>query len=307
MRNAYLSALYDLAGKNKNILALISDNGAIVYDKYRESFPNQFINMGIAEANMVGVASGLASCGKIPFVYTIANFIVYRAFEQVRNDVCLQKMNVKLVGIGAGFVYSNLGPTHHTTEDIALMRSLPNMTIFSPCDPLETKKVAYAAAQIDGPVYIRIATGGTPLIYEKDYDFKPGKGVVLKDGHDVAIIATGSIVREVLFAAEKLKAKGIFVRVINLHTLKPVDRDIILKAAVETKGILTVEDQNISGGLGGSVAEVLAEESGVCVNFKRLGLNNEFTEGYGSYQDLKEMNGISKDHIVKAVIKLLES
>lgn len=305
MRNAYLAALYELAKEDKNILALISDNGAIVYDKYRESFPEQYLNMGIAEANMVSVAAGLASCGKIPFAYTIANFLVYRAFEQIRNDVCMQRMNVKLVGIGCGFVYSGLGPTHHTTEDIALMRSLPNMTILSPCDPLESKKVTYAAAKINGPVYIRLATGGSPLIYESDYDFQVGKGVVLREGEDIAVIATGSTVHGVLTAVDQLKAQGISARLINMHTIKPIDKDIILKAADEIGTILVVEEQNLQGGLGSAVAEVLADNKRK-VSLKRLGLNDVFSEGYGTYQDLKEINGLSQEHIINEAVSLLE-
>jgi len=298
MRNAYLSALYGLAKKEKRILALVADNGAVVYDKYREDFPDQFLNFGISEANMVSVAAGLASCGRIPFAYTISCFITMRAFEQVRNDVCLQRMNVKLVGIGAGFVYSNLGPTHHTTKDMALMRTLPNMTIFSPCDQLESKKVTNAAAEIDGPAYLRLSTGGSPDIYEADYDFKVGRGVILNEGKDLTIIATGGILHEVLKAVKELEEKKISVRLINIHTIKPIDEEIILKAASETEAILTVEEHSILGGLGSAVAEILAENK-MPVNFKRLGLRGVFASGYGSYQDMKEMNGLSKTDIVK--------
>jgi len=305
MRNAYLSALHELAGKNKNIYALISDNGAIVYDKYRQDFPEQYINCGISEANMISVAAGMSSCGKIPFAYTIGNFLIYRAFEQIRNDVCLQRMNVKLVGIGVGFVYSTLGPTHHSTEDIALMRTLPGMTIFSPCDPLETKKITYAAAQIDGPVYIRLATGGTPKIYENDYDFQVGKGVILREGHDLTMISTGSIVYDVVQAADKLKSQGISARVVNLPTIKPIDSAMILQAAEETKNILTVEEQNLNGGVGSAVAEVLADHQ-MAPQFKRLGLQDSFSQGYGSYQDLKELNNLSQEHMIKAAKELLE-
>jgi len=306
MRNAYLSALYDLAKENKNVLALISDNGAVVYDKYRESFPAQYLNMGISEANMVGVAAGLASCGKIPFAYTIANFLVYRAFEQIRNDCCLQEMNVKLVGIGCGFVYSNLGPTHHTTEDIALMRSLPGMTVFSPSDPLETKNITRAAAEIKGPVYIRLATGGTPSIYKEDYDFKVGRGVTLREGDDLAIITTGTAVHEVLVAVDTLKSKKINARLINLHTLKPIDEDIILNAAKQTGSILTVEEQNIEGGLGSAVAEVLMDHGEGNIAFKRIGLINTFTKGYGTFQNLKKENNLSHDCISNAAENLLK-
>ncbi|MDP3789598.1 MAG: transketolase C-terminal domain-containing protein [Candidatus Omnitrophota bacterium] len=306
MRNAYLEALHELAGKDKRILALVADNGAVVYDRYRADYPDRFFNCGISEANMVSVAAGLASCGKIPFAYTIACFITMRAFEQVRNDVCLQKMNVKLVGIGAGFVYSNLGPTHQATKDIALMRVLPGMTVFSPADPLETKKVTAAAAEIKGPVYMRLATGGTPEIYKKDYEFIAGRGVMLRDGTDVAIISTGSILYDVLQAADELKLSGISARVINIHTIKPLDRKIILEAANDTRAIMTVEEHSITGGLGSAVAEVIAEDNRVPVRFKRLGLEGVFPDGYGTYQDIKEINSLSKKDIINAAKNILK-
>jgi transketolase len=305
VRNAYLSALYELAEQDKRVMALISDNGAIVYDKYRAAFPEQYLNCGISEANMVGLAAGLASCGKIPFAYTIASFLVYRAFEQVRNDVCLQRMNVKLVGIGAGFVYSGLGPTHHSTEDIALMRSLPGLTIFSPCDPLETKKVTRAAFEISGPVYIRIATGGSPVVHEKDYDFAVGRAVVLKTGKDLTVISTGSGVHEALLAVRELEKEGVSAGLLNIHTIKPIDREGIIRAARETGRVLVVEEQGQNGGLAGAVAEVLLEAGAGAVKFHRMGLENSFAQGYGTYQDMREMNGLSKDHIVSAARTIL--
>lgn len=307
MRNAYISALYDLAKTNKQILALVADNGAIVYDRFRRDFPERFINFGLSEANMVSVAAGLASCGKIPFAYTIANFITMRPFEQVRNDVCLQQMNVKLVGIGAGFVYSNLGPTHHSVEDIALMRSLPHMTIFSPADPQEARKVTYAAAEHTGPVYIRLSTAGSPSIYTNDYDFKIGRAVILREGNDISIIATGGIIYEVLKAVDKLNDLGISVRVINMHTIKPIDKEIILQAALQTRAILTVEEHTIYGGLGSAVSEVVLEEAKIPVSFKRLGLNGVFPAQYGSYDEMKEINGLSKDDIAREAMILFKS
>lgn len=299
MRNAYLAALYDLARDNKNILALISDNGAVVYDKYRRDFPDQYFNFGISEANMISSAAGLASCGKIPFAYTISSFLTMRAFEQIRIDVCLQKMNVKLVGIGAGFVYSNLGPTHQATEDISLMRSLPNMTILSPADPLEAKYATYAAAKVIGPVYLRLATGGTPALYKTEYDFKLGEAVTLKDGKDLAIISTGGIIYELLRAAEELEGLGISARIINVHTIKPIDKKAIIKAARETGAVLTLEEHVIDGGLGSAVAEVISEGNIRPVKFKRLGLDNRFPAGYGTYDEMKETNGLSRKDIVR--------
>ncbi|MFH1309445.1 MAG: transketolase C-terminal domain-containing protein [Candidatus Omnitrophota bacterium] len=305
MRDAYLRALYSLAKNDERIFALVADNGAIVYDKYRQDFPERFINFGIAEANMVSVAAGLASCGKVPFAYTISNFITMRAFEQVRNDVCMQKMNVKLVGIGAGFVYSNLGPTHHAVEDIALMSVLPGMTIFSPADPIEAYEATIASAEINGPVYLRLATGGTPVIYKEDYEFNPGKGVILREGRDVAVITTGNITHEVILAIDELKREGISVRLINMHTIKPIDKQIIVKAAEDTGAILTIEEHSLFGGLGSLVSLILVETD-VSVSFKSLGFDNTFPEGYGTYQDMKKMNGLSKDDFIRETKLLYE-
>ncbi|MCK4629540.1 MAG: transketolase family protein [Sedimentisphaerales bacterium] len=306
MRNAYIAALYDLARADERILALVADNGAIVYDKYRRDFSDRFINFGIAEANMVSVAAGLAACGKIPFAYTIAGFLTMKAFEQIRNDLCLQKMNVKLIGIGAGFVYSDLGPTHHTVEDLAMMRTLPGMTIFSPADAREARKATFAAAQIEGPVYLRLATGGTPDVYKEDYNFEVGRGVTLTDGSDITIIATGTLLNEALPAADSLQEQGVSVRLLNIHTIKPIDEQIILKAAAETRAILTVEEHSIYGGLGGAVAEVILENHTGPVRFKRLGLK-AFPSGYGTYDEMKQINGLSRQHIADAARRLLET
>ena len=306
MRNAYLSALYDLARNNKQIMALVADIGAIVFDKYREDFPSQFINFGVAEANMISAAAGLASCGKIPFAYTIAPFITMRTYEQIRNDVCLQKMNVKIVAVGVGFVYSTLGPTHHATEDIALMKVLPDMTVISPADPLEARKATIAAAQIEGPVYLRLGTSKEPDVYQQDYDFTVGRGVKLNDGDDATIIATGSIVHDALQAVMELEEENISVRLINIHTIKPIDKEIILQAARETRAVLTVEEHNIEGGFGSSVADVILEGNGAPIKFKRLGVNDTFCSYYGTHQELKSHYGLAREDIIREVKCLLE-
>ncbi|MCX7748455.1 MAG: transketolase [Clostridia bacterium] len=306
MRSAYLSALYDLASENKNILALISDNGAIVYDKYRTDFPDQFFNFGISEANMVAAAAGLASCGKIPFTYTISNFLTMRAFEFVRNDVCLQNQNVKLVGTGAGFVYSTLGPTHHATEDIALMRVLPNMTIVSPGSPLEVRRATLEAAKMVGPVYLRLGTNKEPEIYDNSYVFEVGKGVVLNNGYDITVVSTGAIINEVLQVSSDLKKEGISARVINIHTIKPIDNEILIQAVNETGAILSVEEHNINGGLGSAIAEVILENLNSPVIFHRMGLKDVFCKGYGSHKELRAVNGLSAEHIKKWCLELIK-
>lgn len=290
MRTAYLDTLYDLANKDSRVYALISDNGAIVYDKYRRDLASQYLNLGISEANMLGMAAGMASCGKIPFAYTIGAFLAYRAYEFIRNDICLQKQNVKIVGTGAGEVYSALGPTHHSTEDLGGLRVLPNLTVICPASPLEVKKATLAAYEHIGPVYLRLGTNREPEIYTEDYSFEIGKGVTLQEGSDVTLIGMGSIVKDVLDVAKTLREEGIQARVINMHTIKPIDRELLIRAIEETGKIVTIEDHNITGGLGSAVAEVIAE-SGHGVAFKRLGLH-DFSKGYGTYGQVKDMNGI---------------
>lgn len=306
MRNAYISALYDIAKRNKQIMSLNADIGAIVFDKFKSDFPDRFVNVGVAEQNMIGVAAGLASCGKIPFTYTITPFITARTYEQIRVDVCLQNSNVKIVGVGAGLVYSTLGPTHHAIEDIAIMKTLPNMKIVSPADPIESKMATYSIAEMKGPVYFRIGTAGEPKIYEEDYEFTFGKGVEIKHGDDVTLIATGSIVYDTLNAAKELELKGISTRVINIHTIKPLDKDIILKAARETGIIITIEEHNLEGGLGSSIASVILEENKSQIKFKRIGLNDIFCSFYGTHQQLKTHYGITKEDIIREVINLIK-
>lgn len=295
MRTAYLDMLYELAKLDKRVYALISDNGAIVYDKYRRELSEQYLNLGISEANMIGMAAGMASCGKIPFAYTIGAFLAYRAYEFIRNDVCLQNQNVKVVGTGAGEAYSALGPTHHSTEDLGGLRALPNLTIVCPASPLEVKKATVAAYEHMGPVYLRLGTNGEQEIYDTDYVFRIGKAVTLKDGKDITLIGTGSILKNVLDAAEKLKADGIDVRVIDMHTIKPIDEEAVIKAIDETEKIVTVEDHNVIGGLGSAVAEVIAEYGKKSL-FRRMGLC-DFSSGYGTYAQIKERNGIGTENI----------
>lgn len=304
MRTAYLTALTALAEKDPHIIAVVGDNGTIVYDQFRADFPGQFLNFGIAEANMLTASAGMASCGKIPFVYTISPFLTMRAFEQLRNDICLQNQNVKLIGTGAGFIYSTLGPTHHATEDLAVTRVLPNLTIFSPASPREAQKATQAAYAIQGPVYLRLGTNREPEIYDQDYDFEPGKGITLKAGCDLSIIVTGSMAGDALEAADQLDKIGIKTRVINIHTIKPLDQDIILQAARETDAIISLEEHNVIGGLGSSIAEVLAE-SPVHTRLRRMGLRENFTQGYGSHAYLKELNGLSRRDIVRTAQELL--
>ncbi len=304
MRSAYLETLHDLAEKDKRVYALISDNGAIVYDKFRADFPKQYLNLGISEANMIGMAAGMASCGKIPFAYTIGAFLAYRAFEFIRNDVCLQNQNVKIVGTGAGEVYSALGPTHHSTEDLGGLRALPNLTILNPASPMEVKKATLAAYEYDGPVYMRLGTNREAEIYKENYDFEIGKGITLREGNDLTVISTGNICNDVLAVTDDLTTKNCSIRVLNIHTLKPFDEELVKKAIDETRAILTVEDHNIIGGIGSAVSEVIAEY-GKGIKFERLGLHS-FSKGYGSHEEVKIANGVGRTQIREAILQMME-
>lgn len=304
MRNTYLRALYQLAEKDKNVLALLADNGVIVFDQYIEKFPKQYLNYGISECEMIGAAAGLAAYGKIPFVYTMSTFLAYRGFEFIRDMVCLQNLNVKIIGTGAGVAYGGLGPTHHPTEEMAVLRALPNLTIFSPASPLDVKNSIKAAYEMNGPVYIRLAHNNEPEIYGESCEFNVGKGIVLKEGHDITLIGTGSIVYDVMEAAKCLEMGNISARVINIHTIKPFDRDIVIEAAQETKAIVTVEEHSIIGGLGSAVAEVIAEEN-LAVAFKRFGLSDQFAKGYGTHDEVKKINGLDRENIIAAVKAIL--
>lgn len=305
MRNSFIKTVHALAREDNRILVLAADNGAIVFDDFRRECPGRFINIGIAEAAMASLAAGMASCGKIPFTYTIIPFLLMRAFEQVRNDICMPRMNVKCVGIGAGLTYGALGPTHHAIEDIALVRALPGMTILSPADPLETGKATEAAAALDGPVYLRLGGSKESAVYEKDYAFRVGEGVTLRHGKDLAIIGTGSILVEALGAADRLEQQGIGARVINIHTLRPLDADLVARAAAGTGAVVTVEEHSVNGGLGEAVAAVLLERGLSDTRFRRIGIGDHFCKGYGPREYMLKQQGLDAESIAETARALL--
>jgi len=259
-RDAYGEALKELGEINENIVVLDADlSGSTKTSVFQKAFPNRFFNVGIAEQNLIGTAAGLATAGKIPFASSFAMFATGRAFEIIRNSVCYPRLNVKIAATHAGLTVGEDGATHQALEDISLMRTLPNMVVLCPADAVETKQCIFKAVEYDGPVYIRLGRAKVPVIFDENYEFQLGKGVQLKDGKDITIIATGVMVERALRASERLMEEGISARVINISTIKPIDKDIIIKAAKETKGIITVEEHSIIGGLGSAVAEVVAE------------------------------------------------
>jgi transketolase len=304
MRNAFVKRCTELMERDERVFLVTADMGYFIFDDIRRRFGRRFINVGIAEANMIGVAAGLALSGKIPFVYTVTSFATSRVFEQLKVDVCYQKANVKIVGIGSGIAYGTSGPTHQAIMDIALMRALPGMTIFSPADARDAVAMTDAAYGLEGPVYLRLGKQNEPLVTPQDSVFSIGRGMILRDGRSAAVIATGSIVKQALQAAEELSHEGIDVRVISMGSLKPADRELILAAARETGVILTLEEHTIHGGLGSIVAEIIAENAGPMPVFRRLGLDDTFCCDYGTDAELLACHHIDSAS-VSAVIKEL--
>ena len=305
IRDVYGETLAQLGRENKDIVALEADVGSssksIVFGK---EFPNRYFNVGVAEANMVAVAAGLATTGKIPFANTFAAFMVLRAADPVRSLIAYTKLNVKLAGTYAGLSDSYDGASHHAIADIAFMRALPNMTVISVSDPVEAELATRAAAEFKGPVYLRLSRAEVPVVLDKaSYDFKIGKGVTLVDGGDLTIVATGYMLIKALEAAEILAAKGIKARVVNIHTIKPIDRELLIACARETGAIVTAEEHNVLGGLGSAVSEVLAGNCPVPIEF--VGVEDRFTES-GDYEKLLAKYGLSADNIVARAQQVLK-
>jgi transketolase len=295
MRTSFIQTLQDLATIEDRIFLLTADDGFLVLDKFREKFPNRYLNVGVAEANMINVASGLAMSDKIVYAYSKAHFITTRCYEQIKLNLCYQNTNVKLIGSGGGLTYGSSGATHHSIEDISIMRSLPNMCVICPGDPIETKHAVEASLKLDGPAYIRIGKDN-PLVHKKDIDFHIGKGIVLKKGTDLNILTTGNMLETSNLVSAKLEEDNIDAGVISIHTVKPLDIDLIKDLANSGKPIFTVEEHSIIGGLGSAVSEVLAENN-YNVPFKRIGLPDEFSHiiGKQNYQRIKfgiDVNGI---------------
>lgn len=303
-RDAYGEALVELGKENENVVVLDADlSKSTKTYAFGQEFSNRFINVGIAEQNLIGVAAGLSTTGKIVFASTFAIFATGRAFEVIRNSVAYPKLNVKICATHAGITVGEDGASHQALEDISCMRTIPNMTVIVPSDGVETKAVIHAISKIDNPVYVRLGRLAVPIINDDiSYKFEIGKGVTLKKGDDITIMATGLMVSEALEAAKELETKGIKARVINIHTIKPIDKEIIIKAAKETGAIVTAEEHNIIGGLGSAVAEVISENHPVLL--KRIGIMDTFGES-GTPAALLKKYGLTSNDIVKAVAFLL--
>lgn len=296
-REAYGKALVELGGRYKDMMVLDADlSGSTKTGDFAKVYPERFFNAGIAEQNMMSIAAGIAATGKLVFASSFAMFAAGRAYEQVRNSIGYTHLNVKIGATHAGMSVGEDGATHQCNEDIALMRTIPGMTIINPADAVEAYKAVIAAAEYDGPVYLRLGRLAVPVINDDSYEFKMGKGVLLHDGEDVTVIATGLMVNEALIAYDMLKAEGISARIINMHTIKPIDKDIIIESAAKTGAIVTAEEHSVIGGLGGAVAEVICENYPVPV--LRVGTEDTFGISGPAADVLKYFN-LTAEQIVK--------
>lgn len=297
-REAYGKALVKLSNLNKDVVVLDADlSKSTKTADFKAVSPERFINMGIAESNMMGVAAGLSTCGKIPFASTFAMFAAGRAFEQIRNSICYPNLNVKICATHAGLTVGEDGATHQSIEDISLMRSIPNMTVINPADDIETEAAILAIAEYNGPCYVRLGRLAVSTVNNIDnYKFEIGKGVTLAEGNDVTIVATGLMVELALEAKKELAKDGIDARIINIHTIKPIDKELLANAARETGAIVTAEEHSIIGGLGSAVAEVLTEECPVPV--LKVGIKDTFGES-GKPNELLKAYGLTVEAIVE--------
>ena len=307
-RNAYGEALVELGKKYKNLVVLDADlSKSTKTIKFANEFPDRFFEMGIAEANMMSTAAGLASCGKIPFASTFAVFATGRVYDQVRMDIAYSNTNVKIFATHGGISVGKDGVSHQMLEDIALMRVLPNMTIMAPSDATQTKKIVYLMAEYIGPMYARVGRADAPLIYlEKDIeDIKIGEGITVEDGSDITFIASGTMVEPALEARKKLSKQAIDVRVVDMHTIKPLDKNLVLRCTKQTNAIITAEEHSIIGGLGAAVAEIIAEKN-IDIKFLRMGIKDVFCES-GSPEDLLEKYELNEKYMIKNTENLMKN
>ena len=295
-RQSYGEALLELGKENERIVVLDADlSTATKTEKFAKEFPERFFDMGIAEADMMGTAAGMATCGKIPYASTFAVFAAGRAYDQIRNSICYPNLNVKICATHAGITVGEDGATHQMLEDLSLMRTMPNMKVFCPSDDTQTKWLIKEISKLDGPCYVRLCRLATPIIYDENEKFEIGKMVQIGDGTDATLFATGVTVSEALKAQEELKTKGINVRVVDVHTIKPIDEDMIIKCAKETKRLISIEDHSTIGGLGSAISEVLTSK--YPAKLERMGINDTFGKS-GKAEELLKYFKIDADAII---------
>lgn len=304
MRTAFVKELMRLAEANDRIFFITGDLGFGVLEDYAERFPAQYLNAGVAEANMTGIAAGLAHTGRTVFTYSIANFPTIRALEQVRNDVCYHNLDVKIVSVGGGLAYGSLGYSHHAVEDLAIMRALPNMCVIAPGDPIEAAAATRAAVERPGPVYLRLGKAGEPAVHAGNIDFTIGRAIPLRDGRDVTIISTGGMLHAAAAASERLANDGIDVRHLSMHTVSPFDAEAVEAAAAETGRIVTVEEHSATGGLFAAVAETLLRAR-LSPMVEQVSLPAAIVKEVGGQDHLRTLYALTPDGIVAAAQRTL--
>ena len=302
MRKACLEMIYELAKKDRRIFFIGSDLGAGTLQKFKDEIPERFLMEGVCEANVIGLAAGLALEGKIPYVNTIATFLTRRCFEQIVLDLCLHNARVRLIGNGGGLVYAPLGPTHLAIEDMAILRAIPNMTVLAPADAEEMRKLMPLTVDHPGPMYIRLAKGSDPVVTRAEDRFKIGEAVSMRPGRDALIVTTGITLQIALEAASRLSRQGIEMAVLHSPTLKPIDVEAILNEAARVPVVVTIEEHSLIGGLGSAVAEIVAEANfNPAKRFKRIGIPDVFPDGYGSQASLMNKYSVTTDHLIRTV------
>lgn len=306
MRSGIIKTIHELMRKDKSIYFLTGDLGFNVLEEIQGEFPKRVLNMGVAEQNMMSVAAGLALSGKKVYVYSIIPFATMRCYEQIRNDVCYNKADVTILGVGSGLSYGILSSTHFALEDIAIIRALPNITVFSPADEIEAVLGVKELYKQKGPAYIRIGKKEEPKIYDKPYDLKIGKGNLLLEGSDITIFATGTIMSEVLKAAELLRGKKIKTSVVNIHTIKPLDKNLIVQESRFKKHVFVIEEHGKIGGLGSAILEAISEEEEDFPKTTLIGTDDHFIKDIGSQDYLRSVTGLSSTKIVDKITKALK-
>lgn len=305
MRSAFFETLLELAERDRRVTLVVGDLGFGFVEPFAAKCPAQFVNAGVAEQNMTGLAAGLALAGRVVFTYSIANFPTLRCLEQLRNDICYHQLAVKVVAVGAGYTYGSLGMSHHATEDVAVMRSLPGMRVITPADPVEARLATSGIAAIDGPCYLRLGRSSVPILPPDGAGFVFGKATLLREGDDVTLVATGELLGMTMAVADLLLGVGVRARVLSMHSVHPIDDLAIRRAAAETLGVVTIEEHSIVGGLGSAAAEVIAElpaPRGVLI---RIGLEPRFSEQAGSQQYLRQLHGLSEHVIFGKIMEAL--
>jgi transketolase len=305
MRKAFVNKLTQLVSKNKDIYLLTGDLGFSVFDEFKKNYPDNYLNVGVSESNMIGMAAGLALAGKQVFVYSIIPFVTLRCLEQIRNDLCYQRLPVKIIGVGEGLSYGTAGATHHALEDIAIMSALPEMTVIAPGDPIEVECTVENSLELKGPCYIRLGKTGEPILHKKEFSFKIGKAIVLKNGQDLTLITTGNMLETTLEVSNILKKENIYSKVVSMHTIKPVDREIIVKSANNMDIIVSIEEHSKIGGLGSHIANVILEER-LNTKYLQIALPDTFIHIVGSQNYLREIYGLTPVQISAKILNFIK-